>query len=65
MNNVFSLSLIDKIIPKQLNPFKTLKAIGEIKQYASQAKTAAIEIGILLAAILIALIILIIKKTKK
>jgi hypothetical protein len=60
-----NMYLLNKIIPKGLNPFSALSEVGKIKGYVSQAKLAAFIIGGILIAILIALTILIIKKTKK
>ena len=57
--------ILDKIIPKQLNPLSGLSALGNIKGYFAQAKIAAIVLGVILVLILIALIVLIIKKNKK
>lgn len=58
------INLLNKIIPKALNPFRPLSEIGKIKNYISQAKLATFIIGGILIAILIALVILIIKKSK-
>lgn len=60
-----NINLLNKIIPKALNPFSSLDAIGKIKDYVSQAKLAAFILGGILIAILIALVVLIIKKSKR
>lgn len=57
--------IVDKIIPKQLNPLSGLSALGKLKDYFAQARIAAIILGVILVSILIALIVLIIKKNKK
>lgn len=59
------INILEKIIPKPLNPLSGLEEIGKIKDYVAQAKIAAFIIGGILLGILIALIILIIKKSKK
>ena len=58
-------TIIDKIIPKAINPFSALNNLGNIKDYFAQAKLAAFVLGGILIAILIALIILILKKLRK
>lgn len=60
-----NISLFDKIIPKTINPFSALNEVGKVKGYFTQAKMAVFILGGILIAILIALIILIIKKISK
>ena len=57
-----SFNLLTKIIP---NPFGKLSALGKLKDYFAQAKLAAIILGVIFIGILISLIVLIIKKSKK
>ena len=57
-----SLNILTKVIP---NPFGKLSALGKLKDYFAQAKIAAIIFGVIFVGILIALIVLIIKKSKK
>lgn len=57
-------NIIDKIIPKEINPISGLSNLGKIPGYIAHAKLGAYILFGLLAAILITLIILIFKKRK-
>ncbi len=64
MFDKINFSVLDKIIPPVVNPFKALNNLSQIRDRIAEAKTAAYILAGLLAAILIALIILIFKRKK-